>query len=349
MKNIYELRSLTHKYGSRRTLDIKSLDIPEGAVVGLVGPNGSGKSTLLKVLAFLQPFDGEMQYDGRAVSGKEREARMNVTLLLQEPYLLRRSVFENIAYGLRLRGCSRDETAARVSDALERVGMPFGEFAHRPWFRLSGGESQRVSLASRLALRPKVLLLDEPTANVDELSAERIKGAIAKAIRDWGSTIAVATHDLTWLYEVATDIVSLYGGRAAGGATNLLPGPWNIDEAGGRYAVTGGGWKFRAPVASGTDDMVCAAVSPEDIIICPAEDEGAAIGQMTGEFNRARGVITQMSLENFSGGSGGIIAAITCGNLTFKARLTRNAVTEQNLCPGVEVNVVFPVSSVKFI
>ena len=342
MKNIYELRSLTHKYGSRMTLDIKSLDIPEG-VVGLVGPNGSGKSTLLKILAFLQPHGGRMLYRGRGVLGREREMRRSVTLLLQEPYLLRRSVFENIAYGLGLRGCSRGETEARVSDSLKRVGLPFGEFANRPWFRLSGGEAQRVSLASRLALRPDVLLLDEPTANVDELSAAKIKDSVTNAVGDWGSTVVAATHDLVWLYETATDIVNLYEGRAAGGAANLIPGPWSVDEADGRFAVSGGDWKFRAAVTSGTD-MTCAAVSPEDITIHPADGEGAAA---TAEgFNRARGIISQMSIEK---SSGGIIAAINCGGLTFRTRLTRSAITEYSLCPGVEADVVFPVSSVKFI
>ncbi|MDR0649195.1 MAG: energy-coupling factor ABC transporter ATP-binding protein [Synergistaceae bacterium] len=343
MKNIYELRSLTHKYGSHATLGIKSLDIPKG-VVGLVGPNGSGKSTLLKILAFLLPYEGKMSYCGRETADKEREMRKSVTLLLQEPYLLRRSVFENVAYGLTLRGCSRGETEARVSDSLARVGLPFGEFAHRPWYRLSGGEAQRVSLASRLALRPEVLLLDEPTANVDELSAAKIKDSITKAARDWGSTVIAATHDLVWLYEAATDIVSLYEGRAAGGAANLIPGPWKIDETDGRFATTGWGCKFLANVASGAEDMTCAAVSPGDITIRPADDEGIAA---TGKgFNRARGVITQMSIEKLSGG---IVAAVNCGGLTFRTRLTRGTIAEYGLCPGVEVDAFFPVSSVKFI
>jgi tungstate transport system ATP-binding protein len=343
LSSVYELRSLTHRYGTRGTLDIKSLDIPEG-VVGLVGPNGSGKSTLLKILAFLQPYGGKLLYGGREVLGKEREMRRSVTLLLQEPYLLKRSVFENVAYGLRLRGCPRGETEARVSDSLERVGLPAGEFANRPWFRLSGGEAQRVSLASRLALRPDVLLLDEPTANVDELSAAKIKDSIARAVGDWGSTVIAATHDLVWLYGVATDIVNLYEGRAAGGAANLIPGPWSIDETDSRFAATGGDWKFRANAASGSGDITCAAVAPEDITVRPADDKGTAT--IAEGFNRARGTITQMSIEKFSGG---IVAAINCGDLTFRTRLTRSAIAEHNFCPGVDADVCFPVSAVRFI
>jgi tungstate transport system ATP-binding protein len=253
-------------------------------------------------------------------------------------------VFENIAYGLRLRGCSRGETEARVSDSLERVGLPACEFADRPWFRLSGGEAQRVSLASRLALRPDVLLLDEPTANVDELSAAKIKDSITKSVNDWGSTVITATHDMAWLYGVATDIVNLYGGRAAGGAANLIPGPWGVDQADGRFAVAGGDWKFMAEAAPG-GDMDCAAVSPDDMTVLPADGERAAV-TTTGGLNRARGIITQMSMEKFSGG---IVAAIKCGNLTFRTRLTRSTITEHNFCPGVEADVCFPVSAVRFI
>ena len=220
MDNIYSLRNVTHSYGAHLTLSIEALDVRRGSVVELRGPNGSGKSTLLKVLAFLEPFSGELLFDGSAARGREIELRRDATLLLQEPYLLRRSVYENIAYGLKLRNLPREEINACVTDSLERVGLAPDRFAHRPWYRLSGGEGQSVALAARLALRPRVLLLDEPTASVDEASAALIREAVCRSARDAGTTVVVATHDADWMRGVSesglvTQAVMLRGGRIA--------------------------------------------------------------------------------------------------------------------------------------
>jgi ABC-type spermidine/putrescine transport systems, ATPase components len=127
---IYEIKNLTHSYGKGpQTINIDYLRICEGSVTGIVGPNGSGKSTLLRVLAFLEPYTGgSLFFGGLDPSGKEVDIRKDVTYLLQNSYLLKRSVFENIAYGLRL----RSETAGleeRVHDSLERVGLSPSKFA----------------------------------------------------------------------------------------------------------------------------------------------------------------------------------------------------------------------------
>jgi len=216
--NIYSLRNVSHSYGAHPTLNIEALDVRRGSIVELRGPNGSGKSTLLKVLAFLEPFSGELLFDGNAVRGKEMELRQEATLLLQEPYLLRRSVYENVAYGLRLRKLPRGEIASRVVNSLERVGLEPSRFARRPWYRLSGGEAQRVALAARLALHPRVLLLDEPTASVDEASAAMILEIMCRVTRDAGTTVIVATHDADWMsgvsaFGMATQVVALRNGR----------------------------------------------------------------------------------------------------------------------------------------
>ena len=216
--NIYSLRNVSHSYGAHPTLNIEALDVRRGSIVELRGPNGSGKSTLLKVLAFLEPFSGELLFDGDAVRGKEMELRQEATLLLQEPYLLRRSVYENVAYGLRLRKLPRGEIASRVVNSLERVGLEPSRFARRPWYRLSGGEAQRVALAARLALHPRVLLLDEPTASVDEASAAMILEVMCRVTRDAGTTVIVATHDADWMsgvsaFGMATQVVALRNGR----------------------------------------------------------------------------------------------------------------------------------------
>lgn len=223
MTPIFSFKKLTHFYGKHRTLDIDFLDIAEGSLACLAGPNGSGKSTLLKIAACLLPRSGgEFLYGGVSVDARSaRTIRREVTLLLQDPFLLKRSVRENIAFGLRLRGLSRSEIEERACESLSRVGLDFGAFAGRPWFRLSGGEASRVALAVRLALRPRVLLLDEPTASVDEESAALIKTAVMRERSERGTTVIIATHDASWLHgrggmPPAPRIISMERGRITG-------------------------------------------------------------------------------------------------------------------------------------
>ena len=179
--SIYHLKNIRHYYGQKKVLDIGDLDIRTGSITGLMGPNGSGKSTLLKMLAFaLKPTEGRIFYKGREESGFSPEVRLKVTLLTQKPYLLKRTVFDNIIYGLKIRN-DRHNLEERVKTALSKVGLDFQTFSHRKWHQLSGGEAQRVALAARLILKPEVLLLDEPIASVDTKSAELIRTASLKA------------------------------------------------------------------------------------------------------------------------------------------------------------------------
>lgn len=337
--HIYSLRNLKHSYGNHPTLDIESLDIPYGSVIGLIGPNGSGKSTLLKILAFLEPpRGGELLFDGIPAEKREKELRREATLLLQEPYLLRRTVRENIAYGLGLRNASGEEVCERVNDSLARVGLKPEKFADRLWYRLSGGEVQRVALAVRMALRPKVLLLDEPTANVDESSAALIKEAVWHAWQDWNTTIVVATHDLIWLHEVATRIVSMHGGRVVGdGAENLVQGVWR--KKGDFAELRVGDVVVRARY-DGPDDPACAIINPSGISL--ARD---VVPEMTGA-NVLGGVLTQMSLER---STGEILGVVDCCGLLLRARFPLATAQSLNLYPGVYVYLTFPVSALKFL
>ena len=173
-----------------------------------------------------------MIFDGRPADFDSFRDRRRVSLLLQDPYLLQRKVFDNVAYGLLVRG-EKEGLKERVAKALELVGLEPARFALRSWRELSGGEAQRVALAARLVLKPEVLLLDEPTASVDAASATLIKEAALAAVRNWGATLVIASHDLAWLEEVADETIHFFEGvPVPGGLTNLLLGPWEIDEAG---------------------------------------------------------------------------------------------------------------------
>ncbi|WP_243545844.1 energy-coupling factor ABC transporter ATP-binding protein [Pseudodesulfovibrio tunisiensis] len=211
---LISLKNIRQQYGGRTVLEIPALDIQPGTIVGLAGPNGSGKSTLLRLLAFLEaPASGQVCFEGQPESIGPGGVHRHVTLLVQEPYLLKRSVFANVAYGLKVRG--ETDITPKVAEALEQVGLDFKEFAKRSWFELSGGECQRVALAARLILRPKALLMDEPTASLDTTSATRIRTAALSARTDQGTTLVIASHDMTWLNEVCDTILFLQDGRIA--------------------------------------------------------------------------------------------------------------------------------------
>jgi tungstate transport system ATP-binding protein len=162
----------------------------------LTGSNGSGKSTLLSVLAFLrQPTGGEVAFEGRKVDWTKRELgslRRRVTLLHQESYLFSGTVFANVAFGLKVRGITGDESRRAVQQYLATVAL--AGFEKRKVGQLSGGEARRVALARALACRPEVLLLDEPLAHVDKETSGIVERLIA-SLAAGGTTIVMSSHD----------------------------------------------------------------------------------------------------------------------------------------------------------
>jgi tungstate transport system ATP-binding protein len=163
-------------------------------------------------LAFLEdPTKGRVVFQGTPGSTKQDRFRKAVTLLSQEPYLLKRSVEANVAYGLKVRG--ERNASEKVAQALDLVGLPAGKFARRSWHELSGGEAQRVALASRLVLKPPVLLLDEPTTSLDVESTQRIKEASLAARKEWRASVVIACHDMPWMESVCDRILVLDNGR----------------------------------------------------------------------------------------------------------------------------------------
>ncbi len=334
---LYEIHNLRQSYEKGHpNLDIAELSIPSGSVTGLVGPNGSGKSSLLKALAFLIPVSGEIIFDGRPSAGREREIRREATYMLQEAYLLKRSVFENVAYGLRLRGLPAGAIAERVRSGLEAVGLDFKEFSNRPWYRLSGGEAQRVALAARLALRPKALLLDEPTANVDEESARLVMEAAVRAAGG-GAAVVVSTHDAAWLYETASVVVNMYGGRVAGyGAVNIFRGMWRRGGGFMSRLFPDGQSLFALPCA-GRD---AAALSPSDITVSRTAPQRAE------NENVLRGVVTQISLER---ASRAVLLSADVSGCVVKARLSAAEAAALALAPSSEIFLSFPFSALRWL
>lgn len=227
MKPIYELKNLYTNYSHKPVLDISALSILEGEILGLVGANGSGKSTLLRHLAFLEKAQrGDLLYKGYNAQTIPLAIKREIAILLPEPYLLKRSVKENLLFGLKAHG-EMAEAKKRVDEALDLVGLLPKKFKHREWHELSSGETQRVALASRLVLHPKTLLLDEPTNSLDYSGIPQFSDAILHANKEWGTTIVVASHDLLWLSEISTRKIGLHFGRLMDfSTTNLIVGKW---------------------------------------------------------------------------------------------------------------------------
>ena len=193
MSTLYALRGVRQVYGERCALNLEALDILQGEVLAIVGPSGAGKSTLLRLLNFLEPPSaGNVTFDGQPIAAEPPLPLLRqVTTVFQRPVLLAGTVRENVAFGLRLRGAPAAEL---VEAALARVGLT--ALAGQPARQLSGGEVQRTALARALVLRPRVLLLDEPTANLDPYNVGLIEDIVREQNAAHGTTVVVVTHNV---------------------------------------------------------------------------------------------------------------------------------------------------------
>jgi tungstate transport system ATP-binding protein len=335
---LYDIRNLTQVYRGRPVLEIEALALPRGGIIGIIGPNGSGKSTLLRLAGFIEhPTAGEIRFDGRPAAPFAAEVRHRVALLPQEPYLMKRTVLQNVAYGLKLRRVAGAGVRARVDAALAGVGLDAADFARRPAEALSGGEAQRVALAARLALRPEVLLLDEPTASVDALSAQLIQDAVLQARREWGMTLIVASHDWPWLTAICDTVRHLLKGRLVGsGGGNILFGPWAPAENGCWGRRLADGQRLLVPRPPSPD----AAAVIDGAAIVGAEARGAA-GEVT-----LTGTITRLALEK---ASGGIVASLLVANQPFTAALSAAEARQRGLFPGRTAAVRYALGAVRWV
>jgi tungstate transport system ATP-binding protein len=210
---IYQLRDVTKEYDGRRVLGVDRLDIRRGEIFALVGPSGAGKSTLLRLLNFLEPpTTGCIRFlDAQFNPARSMPLKLSrrVTTVFQRPLLLNRSVQANVSYGLRLRG--QRNSAHRVETALDQVGLR--AMARQPARTLSGGEAQRVALARAMVLRPDVLLLDEPTANLDPYNVGLIEDITGTLNREHGTTLVLVTHNVFQAKRLAHRVALLLEGQ----------------------------------------------------------------------------------------------------------------------------------------
>lgn len=209
----FQLSALTKAYNRRQVLAIDELEIRRGEIFALVGPSGSGKSTLLRLLNFLEPpTSGTIRFAGVSVNGHDEAplpVRQRITTVAQRPILLNRSVLANVEFGLRLRGF-RDRRDY-VHEALDAVGM--ASLAHHQARTLSGGEAQRVALARAMVIRPQVLLLDEPTANLDPYNVGVIEQTVRRLNGEHEMTVVLVTHNVFQARRLANRVALILDGK----------------------------------------------------------------------------------------------------------------------------------------
>jgi ABC-type sugar transport system ATPase subunit len=206
-----ELQGVGKSYGSMQILKDIDLRVNEGEVLALIGPTGSGKTTLLRLIDLLEePSSGTILLEGRDVSRlPERdliELRRRMAMVFQKPVMFKASVRYNVSYGLKVRGASDPE---KVDLVLKAVGLQ--GYAHRDATTLSGGEMQRIALARALIVEPELLLLDEPTANLDPRSAAQVE----ELVSGLHTTVIMATHNMSQCLRLSDRVAVLNEGRLA--------------------------------------------------------------------------------------------------------------------------------------
>ncbi|MDA3902683.1 MAG: ABC transporter ATP-binding protein [Desulfuromusa sp.] len=214
MEPIYRLKNIECRLGENFSLKVHQLEIDKHEIHVVSGPNGAGKSTLLRVLALLlKPQQGSFFYSGQPIdpsASNHLSLRRKMTLVEQFPYLIQGDVFSNLAFGLKNRRISRAEQVHRITETLSIVGLD--DFSQRSIKELSGGEVQRVALARALVLQPEVLLLDEPTANIDHDSLAGFEQILHSLVKN-GMTVIMSTHDPAQAVRLGRNMVRVEGGK----------------------------------------------------------------------------------------------------------------------------------------
>ncbi|MBX7165966.1 MAG: sulfate ABC transporter ATP-binding protein [Pirellulales bacterium] len=222
------VQNVGKRFGEFAALDRVSLEVPQGSLVALLGPSGSGKTTLLRIIAGLEePDSGSVHYQGADVTNLRARER-NVGFVFQHYALFRHmTVFENIAFGLRVRHVARAEVRRRVDELLQLVRLD-GLDKRYP-AQLSGGQRQRVALARALAIQPRVLLLDEPFGALDAKVRQELRTWLRRLHDEIHMTSVFVTHDQDEAFEVADKVVVMNHGRVeqAGSPTEVFDHPAN--------------------------------------------------------------------------------------------------------------------------
>lgn len=205
------IQNLFMSFGDKKVLKNINLAIHQGEIFALIGPSGTGKTTFLRILNFLEkPSEGNIRFNGME-NQEVLEIRRKMSLLFQTPAIFNKSVFENVAYSLKVRCIEKRIIEKKVSEALNIVALTGLE--DRKARTLSGGEAQRMAFARAIVYEPALLLLDEPTANLDPSNVTKIEEIIKRIRDERGTTIVIATHNIPQVRRIADRVGILLNGE----------------------------------------------------------------------------------------------------------------------------------------
>ena len=211
MEELIRIEGLYMVFGEKEVLKDINLQIHRGEIFALVGPSCSGKTTFLRLLNFFErPEKGNLKFNGMETSGIIN-IRHRMSMLFQTPAIFNRSVFENVAYGLKVRGIDKKTIEKKVIEALGIVGLVGLENQNAR--TLSGGEAQRMAFARAIVYDPEILLLDEPTANLDPANVMKIEEIIKRIRNERETTILLATHNIPQVRRIADRVGILISGE----------------------------------------------------------------------------------------------------------------------------------------
>ena len=305
--SLIETVDLCQRYGERDILKNINIKVDKGEVFALIGPTGAGKTTLLRLIDLLDtPTSGRIYFDrlDTTESAKLRlEVRRRMAFVIQKPVVFNTSVYDTLAYGLKWRRVEKSSLRQRVNSILELVAL--SEYKDRNARTLSGGEVQRVAIARALAIEPELLLLDEPTANLDPVSTLKIEELITNIIHRYETTIIMATHDISQGQRLANRIGVLINGEIhqTGGLMDVLTSPGNREVAEfigieniidgviiaseeGLATIDAGGKVIAAVSDYSAGEEVCACVRAEDITLALSSASSSARNSFIGKITR---------------------------------------------------------------
>lgn len=351
-----EVQNLGKEYSGRHVLKDVNFSVENGEVFVLVGPNGAGKTTLLRIIDLLEePTSGRVLFDGQTVDYSSKKGmvalRRKIGMVFQQAVLFNMNVFDNVAYPLRVRGESERNIKQKVKEALELVQLDGFELKNA--LALSGGEAQRGAIAQALVTGPDLLLLDEPTANLDPKNVSIVEEIISHVNRERQTTIIMTTHNMLQAENLAHRLAFLNYGKIDSIGTfqdvfgkpsepvkrfakleNVFHGGSQITDAGTSIVDIGNGLRIEAAFEKAGN--VRLHVPPEDMILSTRPLISSA-------RNTFEGRITQI----FDMGHVLKLKVKIAENKNFTVQITKRSFNEMQLNIGSKVYVTFKASSVQ--
>lgn len=356
--NILAIEDLKVEFGGVQVLDIPSFSVREKEFVSLIGPNGSGKSTLLLALnRLLKPPTGRLSFRGGEVVSRvdALRYRRRVSMVFQEPLLFDTTVYRNVASGLKIRGMGASEIRERVTKYLSCFNIE--HLAHRSARKLSGGESQRTSLARAFAMEPEILFLDEPFSALDPPTRHALTDDLEKIVRETGITTLMVTHDQSEALRMSDRIAVMQDGKIvqSGSPLAVMNNPANefvanfvgmdsildgkvLRQNDGIVSVDVSGKEIDALGAAAPGDSVYCCIRPENVTIELADPD---------DLTSARNVFTAVIRDIYSVGPF-LKVVLDCG-FTLTSFVTRESFAILELKEGMRVFASFKATAVHLI